>query len=262
VSPRPSASESESLAAAIASAALGDYRLAVTTADLLTHSALASSAHALIASCYRQLGEHQVAASVDRAGLLSDQPDIVGRADCATGWAADLIGSAPHSASLAADLAQRLELAERCTAAASGEPESWRLQVRLLWVRAEAALVLGAAAEALGYAVRATELSNGSESSRHQAKSLLVQGVASAVSADAASAHRCLTQAAALADANALAPLQVPVHGLLARQAADGRSTEHYLAAAAAADFIADHLPPGCEGWRSRPDVAALTRAD
>ena len=200
-----------------------------------------------------------MAAIYDARGLVFESSDAVGRADCATGWAADAIGTDAGASDQLALIAHRLMRAEKFTELAQGHQQSWRLDVRLLWVRAESLLLADRAKQALVHADRAVTVSRLRGTPRHLAKSLLVQGVTELALHDDASAVASLESAAAIADFGGLQPLRLPTHGLLGQLLDNADAVAHYASAAAAADFIAGHLPDECSEWRSQADVLALT---
>ncbi len=247
------------LADAVALAAVGRYAAAISRVQHYESGPWAASVLALIASCYRQLGEHRLAADFDSRGLVSDCADQVGRADCATGWAADAIGTEIGVSDQLDIITHRLSRAEQLADLAAGHGQSWRLHVRLDWVRAEAELVADQPVLGQQAADRAVVSSLLHGTQRHLAKSLLIQGVCRLAAGDNDSAINSLERAAALADLAGLAPLRLPGHGLLAQLAPAGTVQRHLSSARDAADFIAANLPAECAAWRKRADVHALT---
>lgn len=144
-------------------------------AGVAAHAAITRGAHR------RQLGGHSAARRDDALGLRlaaaapAACPDADGtdpraaRIDALVGLAADAVGLAdPVGARLLLDAAD---------AASRGHP-SWRLPVRIAWVRAELALVRGLARDAPGPARRAIEGSLAAGSLRHVVKSRIVLAVA------------------------------------------------------------------------------------
>jgi hypothetical protein len=240
-------------------AAVGRYATALKIVAPYENSAIAPSIYAVIASCYRQLGEHSFAAVNDARGLVSDSIDAVGRADCATGWAADSIGTEALASDLQDILDHRLDRAQKATDLAVGSGQMWRLHVRLNWVRAEVDLVAVRPDAACTFADRAVVSSLLHGTQRHLAKSLLIQGVTRLADGQTQSAVYSLERAAALADLSGLHPLRVPAHGLLAQLSDGPTAAAHRASAQQAADLIAADLPVECSGWRQRPDVVALT---
>jgi len=143
------------------------------------------------ASILRQVGSPHLARANDRSALdlVADLPDSAARrialADATAGLAADAIALGD-----VVDLDALLAIAGDA-AAARGD---WRVQTRLSWVQAEAALVRGL--DARTYAQRAVEASSG-RSFRHRVKSHLIRGVAGAAVGDVTSAVRDLRVVAA-----------------------------------------------------------------
>jgi hypothetical protein len=261
VSPQQSAKAAavDALTQGVNAAAFGCYATALEIVTPHRESAMAPSIFALIASCYRQLGEHSLAAVNDAHGLVSDSIDAVGRADCATGWVADAIGTDASAPDHLEILEHRLDRAQKATDLAVGSGQMWRLHVRLSWVRAEVDLVAARPDAARTFADRAVVSSLLHGTQRHLAKSLLIQGVARLADGQTQPAVYSLERAAALADIAGLQPLRVPAHGLLAQLADGAIAAAHRGSAEQAADLIAADLPPECSGWRQRPDVVALT---
>jgi hypothetical protein len=261
VSPQQSANAAavEALTQGVNAAAIGRYATALEIVAPYRDSAIAPSFFALVASCYRQLGDHALAAVNDAHGLVSDSIDTVGRADCATGWVADAIGTDAAAPDHLEILDHRLDRAQKATDLAVGSGQMWRLHVRLSWVRAEVDLVAVRPDAARTFADRAVVSSLLHGTQRHLAKSLLIQGVARLADGQTQSAVYSLERAAALADISGLHPLRVPAHGLLAQLADGVTAAAHRSNAEHAADLIATDLPPECSGWRQRPDVVALT---
>lgn len=260
MSPQQSANAArEVLNQAIAAAGVGRYATAMAAVEHIRATDLEPSVDALIASCFRQLGAHDLASRHDATGLASTRVDPVGRADCATGWAADAIGTEPPGPDQLELVTHRLEKAAAATEAATGSGEIWRLRVRLNWVRAEAELLATNPHEAQVYADRAVVSSLLHGTQRHLAKSLLVQGVARLAEGNVGPGIAALERAAALADFGGLHPLRVPSHGLLAQLTDGDVSRDHRNSAKQAADLIAVDVPPECADWRNRPDILTLT---
>jgi hypothetical protein len=143
------------------------------------------AAHAAItlASHRRQLGGHALARPLDALGLRlataalrggSGRPDADGtdawaaRTDALVGLAADALGTGDPGGA-----ARLLDAADRSN---EGHP-SWRPGVRAGWVRAESALLRGAAGEAVRPAERALVASRAAGSLRHEVKSRIVVAV-------------------------------------------------------------------------------------
>jgi hypothetical protein len=188
-------------------------------ADPRVPTAVAAHAAVTLAAHRRQLGGHAAARRYDALGLrlavaaVPDRgaPDTDGtdpraaRVDALVGLAADALGIG------ALDTAGHL--LDAADHAARDHP-SWRPFVRAGWVRAELALVRGAAVDAVAPAGSALHAAAGSGSVRHVLKSRIVLAVArSAGGADptaAAAAVGELDAAAVEADRLGLLPLSWP----------------------------------------------------
>lgn len=149
-----------------------------------------TAAHAAVtlASHRRQQGGHALARGADALGLslataalrapgAVPEPDAAGtdplaaRIDALVGLAADAVGTA------APDVAQRL--LDRAAQEAAGHG-SWRLAVRIGWVRAELALLRGRHGDAVAPAETALERARGAGAARHGVKSAIIHTVACA----------------------------------------------------------------------------------
>ncbi len=220
-------------------------------ADQLLFAALSS---ATMASVNRQLGRHQVARSLDQRALELAGGSAEAMFDARLGLAADAVG-------LDDPLTARAEL-ERAVAVTEGRDDWWRQRVRVLWVRAELALLMGDAPAAAGSADDAVGIAEASGAPRHVAKSLLFQGVAQVQNGDLDEAGTTLRRAATLAESLGTLPLLWPsraVLGALVEPTAPQESARSLAAARSAVLQIADDLPEDLRGeWLSRPDVAAL----
>jgi hypothetical protein len=198
----------------------GRYAAAATLlggllADRRVPAAVAAHAAVTLASHRRQLGGHAAARPLDALGLRlataalregPARPDELGtdpaaaRVDALVGLAADAIGcGTPGTARRFLDVAAP-ELAAH---------PSWRLRARAGWVRAELALVVGAAADAVAPAEDALRAARGGGSLRHQLKSRIILAVAR--SADDRSPSVAESALAELDDAG----LSAARHGLL-----------------------------------------------
>lgn len=213
--------------AAVALGGQGRYGAAATLlsgllADPRVPAGTAAHAAVTLASHRRQLGGHAIARGTDALGLAlataalrgpgsSPEPDALGtdplaaRIDALVGLAADAVGTA------APDVAQRL--LDRAAPEAAGHG-SWRLAVRIGWVRAELALVRGRPGDAVSPAETALERSRAAGAVRHRVKSAIVHTVACAA-AGTITADDALTRLdAATADCVqfGLLPLLWPCH--------------------------------------------------
>ncbi len=207
-----------------------------------------------IASVHRQLGRHEAARLKDQEALrlAGDSPEAL--FDARLGLAADAVG-------LDDPLTSRAEL-ERAEAIAEGRSDWWRQRVRVLWVRAELALLTGDPATAATAAEDAVTLAEASGAPRHVAKSLLFHGVAQVQNGDLEDAGTTLRRAATLAESLGTLPLLWPsraVLGALVEPNAPQESARSLASARNAVLQIADDLPEDLRAtWLARPDVAAL----
>ena len=174
------------------------------------------------------------------------------------GLAADAIG-------LGDPITARGEL-DRAASLTEGRGDWWRQRVRLLWVRAELALLTGdppAAATATDTAVTVAE---GSGAPRHVAKSLLFHGVAQVQGGELEEAGTTLRRAATLAESLGCLPLLWPSRAVLGRAhraAPHRRRAPRSLASARNAVLqIADDLPEALRAeWLAGRRPPTLTAA-
>lgn len=214
-------------------------------------SALAAST---MASIHRQLGRHEVARALDEKALRLAQDSAEAAFDARLGLAADAVGLGDAAAA-------RSEL-DRAAGLTEGRSDWWRQRVRLLWVRAELALLNGDPTAAVTAAEKAVTVAEGSGAPRHVAKSLLFQGVAQVQAGDLDEAGTTLRRAATLAESLGCLPLLWPsraVLGALIEPTAPQESARSLASARNAVLQIADDLPESLRvEWLARPDVAAL----
>jgi len=215
----PGAPPAQRWLAAVVLGGQGRYAAAVALLEELLAApgvprAVAAHAAVTLASHRRQLGGHAVARRYDALGLRlaaaapADTPVTAGtdaaaaRVDALVGLAADAVGTGDPGA------AERL--LRRAAPLAADHP-SWRPAVRLGWVRAELALLRGAAAAAVAPARDALERAVDAGSVRHVLKSRIVHAVArSAAGGDPAEAVAVLDAAADEAERLGLLPLVWP----------------------------------------------------
>lgn len=132
----------------------------------LTRTTLGARAAVTAGSALRQLGRHEDAAAVERAALRTAPPDQ--RAHLLIGLAADAVG-----------LGDARMCKRRPTEAAAALPaRDSRARIRLAWVRAEHAFMIGRPCAAVTLAREALARSRTAAMPRHEAKSLLFLGVA------------------------------------------------------------------------------------
>lgn len=249
---------------AVCHAASGRFGPALEVLDLLLapvegaeppeRRVLHALGEATLASLLRQLGRHAEARAHDEQALeLSGGTGQAGF-DALLGLATDAVGLGD-----ADDAQANLEQA----AALVGERgEWWRQQVRLGWVRAEVALLLGTPESAVHAAAAAVDLAEHSGAPRHVAKGLLFQGVAQVESGALGDAAGTLRRGALLAESLGTLPLLWPARALLGAlvSADDAAESDRCLTSARqAVTRIADDLPePLRAAWLARGDVAAL----
>jgi hypothetical protein len=155
----------------VALGALGRYLdAAATLRPLLAVPETASLAASTLASHARQVGRHRRALAWDeraRAAAECAADPHTAYADVTSGLVADAIGLGDLAAATAA-------MADAQVAAA--DSGGWRARTRVSWVAAELALLAADPGAAVTAACVACESSAGAP--RHEAKSLLVRGVA------------------------------------------------------------------------------------
>lgn len=214
----------------------------------------ASLAASTAASVHRQLGRHAAARTLDEHAeeLAGDAAEAL--FDARLGLAADAVGLDDAAAA-------RTRL-EQATALLEGRSDWWRQRVRVLWVRAEVALLTGDPAAAAKAAETAVTLAEASGAPRHVAKSLLFLGVAQVQGGDPAEAAATLRRAATLSESLGCLPLVWPsraVLGALLEGELPQESARNLAGARGTVIAIADDLPEGLRAdWLGRPDVAAL----
>ncbi len=217
----------------------------------------ASLSSATMASIHRQLGRHEHARSLDKQALslAADSPEAT--FDGRLGLAADAIG-------LGDPITARAEL-DRAASLTEGRDDWWRQNVRLLWVRAELALLTGDPGAAAKATETAVSVAEGAGAPRHVAKSLLFQGVAQVQGGELDEAGNTLRRAATLAESLGCLPLLWPsraVLGALIEPTAPQESARSLASARNAALQIADDLPEDLRAeWLARPDVGGLLGA-
>jgi hypothetical protein len=122
-------------------------------------------------SLLRQLGWHRLARGWDGRALSLAGADRQAHVDALVGLAADALGVGRFAVS-----ARLLEAAIAALSAATDPPG--RLAVRVSWVSAELAMVMGDGGTAVGHAQRAVELAAAGVSVRHRVKSDVVLAAA------------------------------------------------------------------------------------
>lgn len=258
----------------VALGATGRYAAALTTLHPLLTAAQAARpgdprrpygalAAATAASVHRQLADHASGQQLDTLGLAVADGDPWATFDCRLGLAADAVGLKDAAAAGSA-LARADSLVEP-------GPTWWRARVRLAWVRAELALLRGAAGEAVRAGADAVDAARDAGAPRHFAKGLLFLGVAQAAAGPAydgraAEAVATLTRAAGVAARLGARPLVWPARLVLARLLAgtDPAAAEHSrrLARETVAAVAADSPAELAARWLAGPELAELLAAD
>jgi tetratricopeptide (TPR) repeat protein len=219
--------------------------------ELQIFAALASAS---IASVHRQLGRHETARAYDEQGLA--RTDRTGEAafDCLLGLAADAVGLGDKAAAQE-HLAAAQTLAE-------GRAEWWRQRVRLGWLDAEVALLVGDGETAATAAEQAVDLAERSGAPRHVAKGLLFLGVALVEAGRLDEAATALKRGGLLAESLGTLPLLWPSRAVLGALLADSdpkQSARFLSSARATVKTIAEDVPDDLrDEWLARPDVGAV----
>lgn len=213
---------------------------------------------ATAASIHRQLGRHAIAREADLDALELSHGTGEAAFDALLGLASDAIGlDDPQEASA------RLSQAE--SVLGGHGDEWWRQRVRLDWVRADVAMLLGHTEQAAVHAAEAVHRAEDARAPRHVAKGLLLLGLAQ-VGAGTQGAAATLRRSATLAESLKALPLIWPSRALLGalliEAGTEAERNEGALslgAARSAVRTIAGDLPPGVRtAWLSRPEVKAL----
>lgn len=222
--------------------------------DIPERRLFAALACSTAASVRRQLGQHALARTLDEQGLVLAAGADEAAFDAELGLAADAVGLGE------ADVAR--EQLDRAASRAATRPDWWRQKVRVAWVEAEIALLLGDAEAAEVAVAPAVQRAEASGAPRHVAKSLLFLGVAQIQAGRLAEAETTLRRAATLAESLGTLPLLWParaVLGALLEESAPAESARCLAAARSAVIAIADDLPEDLRPvWLDREDVTAL----
>ena len=208
--PKDSTSEHAEWVRAYVAASMGELSGALALAVPLAESARGRSvrvaASITAASVLRQQGKHAAAERWDRRAFESARSDTE-RSHALTGLAADAIGRGR-----VVPCERRLARAELL------QVDEWRAQVRLDWVRVEAALTGGRPADGLAAGRRAISRSRAAGARRHLAKSQLFYGVALADAGYPDAARRALAASVRGARACGARHLANVAHTVLAQK--------------------------------------------
>jgi hypothetical protein len=229
---------------AVSAGGQGRYASAVADLEALARSTpddrLTSLAFSTRASFLRQLGGHRAARGWDGRAWAVAGPDVEAQADALIGLAADALGVGRFAASgrllrRAGDLV--------------GDDAVGRLPVRLAWVRAELAMVMGDGAASVGHAERAVDLSSRFTSARHVVKSQVVMAAALCSSGQAGTSRHLADAALVDAERLGLIPLSWALASLLTDIGSAVRSPSEILAAR---DGFADTVRRRGGTWSAR----------
>lgn len=214
----------------------------------------AALAAATSASVRRQLGQLVEAKLLDDAAYAYSDGAPEAAFDATIGLAADAV--------INDDAATARHLLEGARMLTDGHQDWWRQRVRLTWVEAEVALLVGDPAEAAQILLTAIQLAEVSGAPRHVAKTLLLLAVAQVQAGELAEAESTLRRSATLAESLGALPTLWPARALLGallEESSPAESAKSLAAARSGVIAIADDLPDDLRDvWLDRPDVAAL----
>jgi tetratricopeptide (TPR) repeat protein len=214
-------------------------------------AALAASTSAAVR---RQLGQLEEAKRLDDAAFSYSDGAPEAAFDAVIGLAADAVIT--DDATTAHDLiAQARHLSD-------GHQDWWRQRVRLAWVEAEVALLVGEPERAGELLLQAVQLAEVSGAPRHVAKTLLLLAVSYVQGGRLDEAETTLRRSATLAESLGALPTLWPSRALLGallEESSPAESAKSLAAARSGVIAIADDLPDDLRDvWLDRPDVAAL----
>ncbi|MGB3483676.1 MAG: hypothetical protein WBB07_15870 [Mycobacterium sp.] len=172
--------------------------------QLPQHGPPASLAYSTTASLLRQLGWHDRARHWDSVALRLSGEDPEARGDALVGLAADALGVGRFAVA-----ARLLAEADRLEGGPARHP------VRVAWVSAELAMVMGEGAEAVRHARRGVELATGLSSLRHRLKSEVVLAAAQCSAGELGDARAVADLALTSTASSGLVPLSWAVSSLL-----------------------------------------------
>jgi hypothetical protein len=214
-------------------------------------AALAASTSAAVR---RQLGQIDQAKRLDDAALSYSDGAPEATFDAMIGLAADAV--------VTEDAVTAQPLLEKARLLTDGHQDWWRQRVRLAWVEAEVALLVGEPERAGAILLGAVQLAEVSGAPRHVAKTLLLLAVSQVQGGELGEAENTLRRSATLAESLGALPTLWPSRALLGallEESAPAESARSLAAARGGVIAIADDLPDDLRGvWLDRPDVAAL----
>ncbi|GAA3245515.1 hypothetical protein GCM10017691_52680 [Pseudonocardia petroleophila] len=216
-------------------------------AGVAAHAAVTLAAHR------RQRGGHALARPLDARGLrlaatAPPAPPCPDGTDAGAAAVDALVGLAADALGLGDPVAGRL-----LDAAEARRHPSWRTAVRIGWVRAEAALYAGRAADGEEPARRALELAREAGSVRHVVKSRLVLAVVRAVAHPNGAVFTELDAVAETADRAGLLPLSGPARGAWLDLSRDDLSPSVIKSSPIANDGAVDRSHEAANGQPSGP---------
>lgn len=228
--------------------------VAAGTSEVPERRLFAALAASTSASVRRQLGQLAEAKHLDDAAFACSNGAPEAAFDATIGLAADAV--------IGDDAASAQHLVEQARLLTDGHLDWWRQRVRLAWVEAEVALLLGDFGRAAGVLLEAVQLAEVSGAPRHVAKTLLLLGVAQVQSGELTAAENTLRRSATLAESLGALPTLWPSRALLGallEESSPAESAKSLAAARSGVIAIADDLPDDLRNvWLDRPDVAAL----
>jgi tetratricopeptide (TPR) repeat protein len=228
--------------------------VAAGTSDVPERRLFAALAASTSAAVRRQLGQLEEARKLDDAALAYSDGAPEAVFDATVGLAADAVAT-EDTASASHWVMQARQLAD-------GHSDWWRQRVRLAWVDAEVALVMGDPTGAADVLHQAIHLAEGSGAPRHVAKGLLLLAVSQVQAGQLDEAEITLRRAATLAEGLGALPTLWPSRALLGailEASSPAESAKSLASARSGVIAIADDLPDDLRGvWLDRPDVAAL----
>jgi ATP/maltotriose-dependent transcriptional regulator MalT len=214
-------------------------------------AALAASTSALVR---RQLGQYALARQLDEAALAYGDGAPEAAFEATVGLATDAVA--------AEDASSASHLLAQARGLAVGHNDWWQQRVRLAWVDAEVALLLGDPERAGEVLMAGVQLAEGAGAPRHVARTLLLLAVAQVQRGDLNEAETTLRRSATLAESLGALPTLWPARALLGallEETSPAESAKSLAAARSGVIAIADDLPDDLRGvWLDRPDVAAL----
>jgi hypothetical protein len=236
------------------SLAVLDPLVAAGTSDSPERRLFAALAASTSAAVRRQLGQPDVARELDESALAFSGGAPEAAFDATIGLAADAV--------IAEDADNAAAYVQRARQLAEGHHDWWRQRVRLAWVEAELAILVGDPVAAHELLLSAVQLAEVSGAPRHVAKTLLLLAVSQVQAGQLAEAESTLRRSATLAESLGALPTLWPSRALLGallEESAPAESAKALAAARGGVIAIADDLPDDLRGiWLDRPDVAAL----